>query len=446
MREKLREFFRDKKVLVLGFGREGRSTYRLLREMLPEQKITIADQREGLAEDVPELARDAYVEIVGGERYLEGLDKYDIIMKAPGISFAKLEVEGWQEKIYSQLEVLLELFGGTTIGVTGTKGKSTTSTLTYQVLQDQGIPSLLMGNIGVPVFDELDLIRDETVLVLEMSSHQLEFMRRSPKVAVLLNVHEEHLDHYRSFREYALAKCNIFKYQESDDKFFYGADNEALRGLVAEVGERAQSFRVGMDENDEVCLRDGEIWIGNEKVFATDEPRQLKGEYNLLNIAFVLGVAKELGLDLEKAKRTVAEFRTLPHRLEFVAEVNGVKFYDNSIGTVPAATEAAVRALGDVDTLIIGGMDRGLDYDEFVEFLNQSEISNVICMPKTGHDVADRLRAGRKVETLEEAVELAKKVTAVGKSCLLSPTAASYGFFKNFEEKGDLYQKLVREN
>lgn len=445
MREKLREFFRDKKVLILGFGREGKSSYRVIRELWPELKITIADQREDFDKDVPELATDINAEIVSGERYLEGLEKYDIIMKTPGISFAKLDVEKMREKIYSQLELLLEMFDGITIGVTATKGKSTTSTLTYKVLQDQQVPSLLMGNIGVPVFDDLDLIHDDTILVLEMSSHQLEFMRRSPKIAIILNIYEEHLDHYRSFGDYALAKCNIFKYQNETDRLFYGADNQTLSGLVAEVGTKAEKYSVGTEDRDRIILKDGEIWFGDEKIFAADTPRNLRGEYNLLNIAFVLSVAKVLGLDLGIARRTVSEFKTLPHRLEFVAEVNGVNFYDNSIGTVPAATIAVIEALGDVDTLIIGGMDRGLDYSEFVDYLNRSEIQNVICMPKTGHDVFGKLRAGKKVETLEEAVALAKKVTAKGKSCLLSPAAASYGFFKNFEEKGNLYQQFVKE-
>ena len=170
------------------------------------------------------------------------------------------------------------------------------------------------------------------------------------------------------------------------------------------------------------------------------------GEYNLNNIMFALAVAEILKLDISKATKSVNEFKSLAHRLELVGNYDGVIYYDNSIATVPIATIEAVEALKDVDTLIIGGMDRGIDYTDFIKYLNDSSIRNIICMPKTGHDIAKKINKEKKyiVETLEEAVEIAKKVTAKGKICLLSPAAASYGYFKNFEEKGNMYKELVK--
>lgn len=158
------------------------------------------------------------------------------------------------------------------------------------------------------------------------------------------------------------------------------------------------------------------------------------------------GVSEILKLDLNKTIQSISEFKTLEHRLELVGKYDNVFYYDNSIGTVPMATIQAIKALKNVDTLIIGGMDRGVDYIEFINYLNNSDINNIICMPQTGHDIAKNLRKEKKyiVETMEEAVNTAKQVTQKEKSCLLSPAAASYGYFKNFEEKGDLYKRLVK--
>lgn len=433
MIDKLREYFAGKRILILGFGREGQSTYRLLRKLLPEQKLWIADRKELEIDDM-------LVECRSGEEYLEGLAEFDLIMKSPGISFANLDVEGFREKISSQMEVLLQFFEGRTIGVTGTKGKSTTSSLIYQTLKDQDVSSLLLGNIGLPVFDMIDEIDREMVLVLEMSSHQLEFMDVSPRIAVLLNIYPEHLDHYRSFDEYVQAKCNIFRFQNEEDVVLCGDEvREYIRGV------KGETWGVGTRSDDTVRLDDGIVMILGREAYRADMPRKLIGDYNLRNIMFALGVAEILKLDMNKAAQSVSDFETLKHRLEYVGEYDGVKYYDNSIGTVPAATVAAVEALGDVDTLIIGGMDRGLDYEEFAEWLKDGEIRNVICMPETGWQIAKMLgEKARKVETLDDAVNLAKEITRRGKSCLLSPAAASYGFFKNFEEKGDKFQELVR--
>lgn len=445
-------FFVGKKVLILGFGREGHSTYDFLRAAFPTLDLTIADARPDFAEHDAVLRRDrvpctgnSAVKIIAGPHYLDHLADYDIIVKTPGISFAKIDISAFRDKITSQLELLLEFSAAAdleTIGITGTKGKSTTSSLIYQILQDQGIGSILLGNIGTPVFDHLYELKPGMKVVLEMSSHQLEFVRRSPHVALLLNVYEEHLDHYASFAQYVEAKCNIFRFQKSDDFFVYNADDANLQKFIH--APIAQTFRVSLagDASCQTYLAGNDVYFENRAIYHRDAPRHLLGDYNLQNIMFALTVAEILGLDLEKARQTISEFKTLKHRLEFVREVNGVKYYDNSIGTVPMATITAVKALGNVDTVIIGGMDRGLDYREFAEFLNQSSVRNIICMPKTGHDLAGQLAPEKvhKVETLDEAVQVASVVTASGHSVLLSPAAASYGFFKNFEEKGDKFQ------
>ncbi len=445
MYERLVEFFREKKVLILGFGREGRSTYDFLRKTFPEKEILIADQNPNLLKQNPDLTTDENLTCFLGKDYLSHFGSCDLIMKSPGISLKDIDTSAFDEKISSQLELTLAFSDFQTIGVTGTKGKSTTSSLIYQILQDQSIPSLLLGNIGTPIFEHLGELNSKLTVVLEISSHQLEYIRHSPHIAVLLNIYEEHLDHYRSFHDYAAAKCNIYKYQSTGDFLVYNTDDTVLREMVD--APKAETFGVSfLGEDAKVFLHDGIVFLDNEVIYDASASRQLLGEYNLHNIIFAMVVAWILGLDLAQASQSVANFKTLRHRLEFVGEFDGVKYYDNAIGTVPMATIEAVKALGRVDTLIVGGMDRGVDQSPLAEFLGSGQVPHIICMSETGRKLGELLGKEKVhfAKNLEEAVQLAKALTNKGGTCLLSPAAASYGEFRNFEEKGDRFQKLVR--
>ena len=440
------KYFENKKVLILGFGREGQSTYKLIRKYLKEQKIYISDRREIIKDNYDFLREDDNVEITTGENYLDNLGEYDVIMKSPGIPFVGVDTKEYISKVKSQLELLLEFFNIRTIGVTGTKGKSTTSSLIYTMLKDQNVDTMLLGNIGTPVFDYIDSIKENMTIVLEMSSHQLEYMEKSPNISILLNLYEEHLDHYESFEKYAEAKCNIFKYQNKLDYFLYDKDNKTLNEFVK--GNKAKTYSISLNDKEcDINIQENYICKDGKQLYNINEKRNLIGDYNLKNIMFVLGISEILGLDLEKTTQSINEFKTLEHRLELVGKYEGVSYYDNTIATIPVATIEAVKALRRVNTLIIGGMDRGIDYSEFIAFLNKSDIENIICMPKTGHDIAEKLLKEKVVivDTLKEAVESAKKLTPREGVCLLSPAAASYGFFKNFDEKGKLFKELVRK-
>lgn len=447
MIDDLIKYFKDKKILILGFGREGQSTYNLIRKYLKEQIIYIADRREVTRENYLALYEDDNVEIITGENYLDNLNDYDIIMKSPGIPFVGIDTTPFADKVKSQLELLLEFSKVKTIGITGTKGKSTTSSLIYKVLKDQNINTMLLGNIGTPVFDYIDSIDEDMILVLEMSSHQLEYMEKSPNISILLNIYEEHLDHYEAFEKYIDAKCNIFKYQDENDYLLYNFDNLTLKNKVK--NNKAQTYKVSLINNKEtdINIKEDKIYFKNEPIYDVNEERNLQGEYNLNNIMFVLGVCKILNLNMLQAIKSINEFETLAHRLEFVGKYDGVLYYDNSIATIPMATIEAVKALKNVNTLIIGGMDRGINYEEFIDFLNESDIENIICMPKTGYDIAKKLKKEKVylAENMEDVVGIAKDVTQKETICLLSPAAASYGFFKNFEEKGNIYKELVKQ-
>ena len=437
-------FLKNKKILILGFGREGKSTYNYIRKYLNDKKIYIADMQEDLLDKNEFLKKDNNIECICGKEYLNGLENYDIIIKTPGIALVNMDITNFKDKIKSQLDLFLEFCDNKTIGITGTKGKSTTSSLIYSVLKAQNKNALLLGNIGNPIFNYIDEITEDTYIVIEMSSHQLEFTNNSPNISIITNLFPEHLDHYNSYNEYVEAKFNIFKFQKENDYFLYDYDNNELKERITYTN--SIQYKVSFNEKyADIKIQNNMIVIKDKEIYDINSPRNLLGDYNLKNIMFVLGVVDILNLDINQAVKTISEFKTLKHRLEFIGEINGVKYYDNSIATIPVATEEAIKALKDVDTLIIGGMDRGIDYSEFAEFLDKCDVKNIICMPDTGHKIAKMMKTNKCiiVNTLEEAVKEASLKTEKEKSCLLSPAAASYGFFKNFEEKGDKFKELV---
>lgn len=450
------KYLEDKKILILGFGMEGYSTYRLIRRHLKDKKLYISDANPGVYEKYLELSTDGNIEIIPQEAYLKNLDEYDVIMKTPGLSFKDLDTSKFIDKIKSQLELFMEFVDVFTIGVTGTKGKSTTSSLIYDIVSKQRDDVHLLGNIGVPLFDEIDKLTPNSIVVLELSSHQLEFAKVSPNIAILLNLFEEHLDHYKSYEHYINAKLNICRYQKPEDYFLYSIDNDCLKEHIENMGELKQHvIEISFEGNSKVNNRDNIVTrkensalAENGEVLYTDsEVRQILGDHNFNNIMFAVTVAKIMNLDLKKAMEDIYNFAPLEHRMEFVGEIDGVKYYNDSIATIPASTINGVETLKNVNTLIIGGKDRGIDYTEFAEFLSKTDIEHLVCLPDTGWKIADMVvNEGMEkhiVRDMEEAVKVAKKVTKRGMSCLLSPAASSYGFFKNFKERGNLFKKLV---
>ena len=452
MIEKLIEFLKDKNILILGFGMEGETSYQFIREHLGNKKVTIADMNEVIVEDYPYLSEDKNAKLVLGKGYLEGLEKYDLIIKTPGLSLKDIDISKFKDKLTSQLELVLEYLDVFSIGITGTKGKSTTSTLMYQVIKDQGKNVMLLGNIGEPIFHRIDEMGRDTILVLEMSSHALEFVKRSPDISVLLNTYEEHLDHYATLEKYIEAKFNIAKFQENGNYFIYNYDNKLMNefGYSHKEDDFAVSINTVPNTKNKVYIKDEIVYLNDEKLFNINLKMNLKGMHNVNNIMFVVTVAKIMGLDIGKALDTISNFQALEHRMEFVATVNGVSYYNDSIATIPEATINGVNAIKNINTLIVGGKDRGVNLEELIEFLWNSDIENIICLHTTGEYIYNKLEKSDKnlfkVNNMESAVNIAKKVTRPGTNCLLSPAAASYGFFKNFKERGEIFKRCVMEN
>ncbi|MBP5304459.1 MAG: UDP-N-acetylmuramoyl-L-alanine--D-glutamate ligase, partial [Lachnospiraceae bacterium] len=269
--ERIKEFIGGKKVLILGFGREGRSTFDLFAKAGTAAKISIADANTALT--LPEGFPQTVVHT--GANYQNHIFNYDIIMKSPGIVLEP-QVLTETERITSQAELFLKWYGKQTIGITGTKGKSTTTTLLYHILKENGKKTILAGNIGIPAFDILDQIEEDSLIVCELSCHQLEYTKYSPHIAIFLNLYEEHLDHYGSFEKYKEAKMNIFKYQDKDDILYIGDEVEALAG--------------GAKSSVNVCC-----YTEDSKEYA--EHTTLLGKHNFFDISLVAKVAAGLGID-----------------------------------------------------------------------------------------------------------------------------------------------------
>ncbi len=424
----IKTLIKDKSVCILGFGREGRSTLEAFLKAGGFKSITIHDLNSVTCDNAT---------VISGADYQKNLDQYDVIMKSPGIVLEENALSDFS-RLYSQTEIFLSVYREQTIGITGTKGKSTTSSLIYHTLKECGKNAVLLGNIGIPAFD--GTVTENDTVVFELSSHQLEYTDVSPKTAVLLNIFPEHLDHYGTFEKYYDAKKHIFRYQKEGDSLICGED------VVPR--EKCLSSVTVFGKNSPVTIRPSSFIVNGEEI-KLDDSCPLLGEHNVNNIAVAYLAVKPHGITKEQFLKALSTFKTLPHRLEKIGEKDSVTYYDDSISTCSQTTIQALCSLKNVGTVLIGGMDRGIDYSPLVEFLAEFDIPNVIFMYDTGKRIMAEFE-GRSykftphfAENLSDAVALAKKVTPKGSICLLSPAAASYGFFKNFEDRGDRFKQFA---
>lgn len=434
MKEELREFFKGKSVAILGFGREGRSTLEILRETECGE-IGILDKNPVNEKECTDCTLHC------GENYLDYMGDYDIIMKSPGIALFDKVSDEIKAKITSQTDLFLRFCSNHTVGVTGTKGKSTTASLIEHMLKSCGKKAVLIGNIGIPPLSVTDTLEKDMIVVLEISCHQLEYVKASPNTAVLLNVYEEHLDHYVDFNAYKYAKENIFRYQDKNDLLIVNKELSEENGCST----ACRQLTVSMDGKADIYIDGNDIIFRGERISYEKLSPKLKGKHNLYNIAIALAAAAENGCELEKAVEAVTSFNGLCHRMEHVRTVNGVEYINDSISTIPNATISAVKTFN-ADTVIIGGMDRGISYDVLIDFLNKGNVDNIICLPDSGYRIADMLNSKLNVFRVKDMEEAVKKASEAAKHCcVLSPAAASYGFYKNFEERGKHFKELVNK-
>jgi len=434
--EILKRITKDKRVLILGFGKEGQSSYQYIRDIIPDKVLYISDRDEKVINSNTLPANDKNTNFILGPNYLETVNDFDIIIKSPGIKLNPENNPSDTGRITSQSDLFLKAYSKQLIGVTGTKGKSTTASLIYHIMGTNNKNVLLNGNIGIPPFDVDNKINSETTIVMELSAHQLESVNTSPHISVLLNIYLEHLDHFGSIEKYKQAKLNIARFQKSEDHLIIPKQDPDIDQLIGEYHE-SKIHEISTSGN-----------FHNIEAIKKELP--LRGEHNLFNILAAFEVCKIKGLSNDDILYGIKTFTPLEHRMEFAGEYNEIKYYNDSISTIPESTIHALKAIRNINTLILGGYDRGISYQHLIKYIADKGPENIILTGKVGKRIYDELKAraneNQKLYYLEdfvEVVKLASKVTHKGYVCLFSPAAASYDQFKNFEERGHIFKELI---
>lgn len=420
----------NKKILVVGKGIEGLASYKFLKNKLKNSQIDIVDLRED-------------------KDYLKNQLEYDIAVKSPGIKSDLLKIT-----YTTPTNIFMSNAKGKIIGISGTKGKSTTTTLIYLMLRQQGFDAYMGGNIGQSPLDFLDKLNDQSWTVLELSSFQLKDMEISPHISVLLMIAPEHLDYHVTMEDYVYAKRNILRAQSREDFAVINRDYPASN--ESDIETEADVFKVSRERevNLGCFVKDESVWIrnrGKDLEIIKIKEIGLRGEHNLENVCAATMAAFLAGVSKNSIVSVLKNFGGLEHRLEFVDEVNGVKFYNDSLATIPEATIGALNALKDTETLITGGFDRGLDFWKLGEKIAESEVKTLILFPVTGEkiweavcNVTTNLPEKFEVKTMREAVRIAFAETQPGKICLMSPASASFNLFKNYKDRGEQFKKEVQ--
>ncbi len=424
--------FAGQNILIWGYGREGKATADLLHEVCPQLSFTITDSRETALN----MAKKAHprAHVIPQEEI--DFAAYTMILKAPGIVVPK---NFFHLRLTDETQLFLKHYGDRTIGITGTKGKSTTASLTAAMLQEKYTVHLV-GNIGVPCFAIIEKLEEKDLIVFEISCHQLEFSTCSPHVAVFLNLYEEHLDHYGTFAAYGNAKANIYRHQHEGDVLLAGK-------MLQDIGkERSDVMWIGKD-----------VYAAHRQLYLPDHMLAmgkcaLIGAHNDQNAAVAYAIARMYGVSDDQVRHALGTFRPLPHRLENLGIYNGVCYVNDSISTIGQSTIRALEALPETDCVLIGGMDRGIAYDELETYFSRHPHLQVVFMYASGKRIYAEMSQKHMltsqmilVDTLQQAVMEGKRRTRQGHICLLSPAAASYDHFKNFEERGDVFRSLVSQ-
>lgn len=458
--EKLEEFFnyiRNRKIAIIGLGVSNIPLLSYLHDL--GAKITVFDNRtiDNIDKNIMDIITNNNIEFSFGKNNLSKLNGFDIIFRSPTCR------EDWPELvkeakrgaiITSEIEMLMELCPGTIIGVTGSDGKTTTTSLIYEIVKKQGFNCYLGGNIGIPLFTKIQEMKPNDMVILELSSFQLMNIHTSPNIAVITNISPNHLDFHKSYEEYIEAKKNIFKYQNEDGILVLNYDNEITRECAKEAKGKVIFFSRENKLDNGVILDDDIIKVCDNKLrkhILNTKDLLLRGKHNYENVCTAIAATLEIA-STEKQIEAVTQFKGVKHRLEFVKEINGVKWYNDSIGTSPTRTIAGLKSFNEKIVLIAGGYDKHLDYTPIAKPILDN-VSVLILIGQTSKKIKESVENEMKVEqkrieiyecdTLQETVNTAKKVAKKGEVVLFSPASASFDMYKNFEERGDKFKSIV---
>ena len=458
--EEFEKYINQKKVAIIGTGI---SNLPLIDYFYKKNSIvTIFDKKEEnkIEKDVIEKNKRYKMETSFGEKYLSKLKNFDLILRSPGClpkTPELIEEEKRGAVITTEIELFIKMCPCKVIGITGSDGKTTTTTLIAEVLEKAGYKVILGGNIGIPPFTKLDEVKENDIAVLELSSFQLMDMDVSPDISIITNITPNHLDAHKTFEEYIDAKKNIFKHQNENGILILNYDNEITKSCIKEANGKVIYFSSKEKLKDGYIVDEGAIKKcedGIRKHLLKTEDITIKGIHNYENICAVLAAVKDL-VDEDLACKVIKEFSGVSHRIEFVRELDGVKWYNDSASTTPSRTLSGLNSFPkERIVLIAGGADKNLDYTPIAKpILDKVEI--LILMGETSEKIFNKVkeegeRENKKIKTymarnLEEAIKLAKENSISGQVVLFSPASTSFDMFKNMYERGNIFKELVNK-
>lgn len=458
--EKLNEFnkfLNSRKVAIIGLGV---SNIPLIDYLYEKKAVVTIFEENDIDKISPEIIKK--IELYGfsfyfGKTCLENLKGFDLIFRSPSCLPTKLELQEEENRgaiVTTEIEMLMKIAPSKIIGVTGSDGKTTTTSLINVILQEAGYTTHLGGNIGIPLFDKLEKIKPEDIIVLELSSFQLMGIEVSPNIAVITNITPNHLNIHKDYEEYIDAKKNIIKYQNEDGIAVLNYDNEIVRGFKSSVEGKAVFF------SSKEKLENGFI-LDNKVIKECDDKIRkhlvdvkdigLRGKHNYENILAALAATKDL-VDMEKSIETIKTFKAVEHRLEFVREIDGVKWYNDSVSSSPTRTIAGLNAFEEEIILIAGGYDKNLDYVPLAKPIVDN-VKKLILLGQTSEKIFDAVKEQLDIEnkdldifmcdSLEQTIQLAKRLSKKEQIVLFSPASASFDMFKNAVERGKKFKEIV---
>jgi len=449
--------FQGKKVALLGAGSENLALIPFL--LSAGATLSLRDQQNTNA--TQELIDQKTLEVVTGEAYLQHLDEFDYIFRIAGlpVKTVVLAMASLTKKpiISSPTDLFLALRPCRTIGVTGTKGKGTTSTMIGALLAAAGHDVKVVGNIGRPIFSIYNDLKPNTIAVIELSSFQLEDVRHSPEMAVILPIGQDHLqplslnnpNFHPDVESYVRAKANIAAYQDSTNLLVFAADNDSARSIAK--ASSARRIGVGTSNEDDIQFKDNGDLISGGKVILNLQEVGLRGRHNLLDGTLAVAVALELGVTSEQIATGFRAFKPLPHRLQEISTINEVLYVDDSYATAPDAAIGAITAYDAPVIWIAGGSSKGADFTELAETVAGSSIKQTILIGEEGERLkASLLEAGYAhdiaiVTSMRLAITTARSGVQPGDVVLLSPACASLDMFKSAADRGEQFTQLVQE-
>lgn len=447
----------------LGLHGGGIGTVRFLSEAGAKVLVTDLKSKEELAPSLEKLKDLKNIEYVLGQHRPEDFTNPDMVVKTPPVPWSNKYVKLALEKnipVEIDSSLFFKLCRNPIIGVTGTRGKTTTASLIYEILKAAGKNPLKAGISQVSVLDKIKDLKKDTIVVFELSSWRLSAMGRnqlSPQVAVWTNVYRDHMNYYKTIEDYVKDKKNIFSYQKPADTCVINWDSEILSKMEGEIKSDLIKFSLSpITSGKAVFVQEGKIYLNNgvdeKAVMGVDEVK-LKGAHNIPNVLAAIGAAYVMGVDLKVMKKAIAGFAGLPHRLEFLREINGVKYYNDSSATSPEGAIGGINSFSEPVILISGGADKNLDVSGLAKIISE-KAKGVIFLKGTATEkiIAEMKKllpegSGKDftvLESMEKAVELARQVAEPGDVVLLSPGVASFGLFANEFDRGNKFKEAVK--